>query len=81
MLIRPPPGGFFIPFLPRPGRNEGRRRGRHPRYQSVKVSREAAERCVSEVCEQFRKPQDAEYISDFDRAMSKYLKAGRGDGE
>ena len=46
-----------------------------------KVSREAAARCVSEVCEQFRKPQDAEYISDFARAMSKYLKAGRGDGE
>ena len=42
---------------------------------------EAAARCVSEVCEQFRKPQDAEYISDFDRAMAKYLKGGRKDGE
>lgn len=46
-----------------------------------KVSREAAERRVSEVYEQFRKRQDAEYVSDFDRAMAKYLKGGRKDGE
>ena len=46
-----------------------------------KVSREAAERRVSEVYEQFRKRQDAEYVSDFDRAIAKYLKGGRKDGE
>ena len=31
---------------------------------------------VSAIYEEFRKKQDADYISDFDRAMEKYLKGG-----
>ena len=42
------------------------------------ISREAAVQRVSAVYEEFRKKQDADYISDFDRAMEKYLK---GDGD
>ena len=42
------------------------------------ISREAAVQKVSAVYEEFRKKQDADYISDFDRAMEKYLK---GDGD
>ena len=42
------------------------------------ISREAAVQKVGAVYEEFRKKQDADYISDFDRAMEKYLK---GDGD
>ena len=40
------------------------------------ISREAAVKKVGAVYEEFRKKQDADYISDFDRAMEKYLKGG-----
>lgn len=40
------------------------------------ISREAAAKKVSAVYDEFRKKQDAEYISDFDREMAKYLKGG-----
>ncbi len=39
-----------------------------------KVSREEAERQVSAIYEEFRKKQDADYISEFDRQTAKYLK-------
>ena len=42
------------------------------------VSRDQAIKKVGELYEQFRKKQDADYISDFDRAMEKYLKGGSG---
>ena len=42
------------------------------------ISREAAVKKVSAIYEEFRKKQDADYISDFDRAMEKYLKGGDG---
>ena len=42
------------------------------------VSREQAVKKVGEIYEQFRKKQDADYISDFDRAMEQYLKGGSG---
>ena len=38
------------------------------------VSREAAAKKVSSIYEEFRKKQDAEYISEFDREFEKYLK-------
>ena len=41
-----------------------------------RISREAAAKKVGEVYDEFRKKQDAEYISDFDREMAKYLKGG-----
>ena len=37
---------------------------------------EAAEKKVGAIYDEFRKKQDAEYISDFDRQMAKYLKGG-----
>ena len=40
------------------------------------VSRDQAVKKASEIYEQFRKKQDADYISDFDRAMEKYWKGG-----
>ena len=40
------------------------------------VSREAAAKKVSGIYEVFRKQQDAEYISEFDREFEKYLKGG-----
>ena len=40
------------------------------------ISRDQAVKKVGEIYEQFRKKQDADYISDFDRAMEKYLKGG-----
>lgn len=40
------------------------------------ISREAAAKKVSAVYDEFRKKQDAAYISDFDREMAKYLKGG-----
>ncbi len=40
------------------------------------ISREAAEKKVGEIYSEFRKRQDADYISDFDRAMERYLKGG-----
>ena len=43
-----------------------------------RISREAAVKKVGAVYEEFRKKQDADYISDFDRAMEKYLKGGDG---
>ena len=40
------------------------------------ISREAAAKKVGAVYDEFRKKQDAAYISDFDREMAKYLKGG-----
>ena len=40
------------------------------------ISREAAAKKVSAIYDEFRKKQDLEYISDFDREMAKYLKGG-----
>ena len=40
------------------------------------ISREAAAKKVGAIYDEFRKKQDAEYISDFDRQMEKYLKGG-----
>ena len=40
------------------------------------ISREAAVKKVGAIYDEFRKKQDAEYISDFDREMAKYLKGG-----
>ncbi len=42
------------------------------------ISREAAVKKVSAIYEEFRKKQDADYISNFDRAMERYLKGGDG---
>ena len=41
-----------------------------------RISREAAAKKVGAIYDEFRKKQDAEYISDFDRQMEKYLKGG-----
>lgn len=41
-----------------------------------RISREAAVKKVGAIYDEFRKKQDAEYISDFDREMAKYLKGG-----
>lgn len=41
-----------------------------------RIPHEAAVKKVGAVYEEFRKKQDADYISDFDRAMEKYLKGG-----
>lgn len=43
------------------------------------ISREAAAKKVGAIYEEFRKKQDAEYISEFDREMAKYLKGGESD--
>ncbi len=40
------------------------------------ISREAAVKKVGAIYDEFRKKQDAAYISDFDREMAKYLKGG-----
>ena len=40
------------------------------------ISREAAVQKVGAIYDEFRKKQDAAYISDFDREMAKYLKGG-----
>lgn len=40
------------------------------------ISWEAAAKKVGAIYDEFRKKQDAAYISDFDREMSKYLKGG-----
>ena len=40
------------------------------------ISREAAVKKVGAIYDEFRKKQDAAYISDFDREMEKYLKGG-----
>ena len=40
------------------------------------ISREAAVKKVSDIYAEFRKKQDAAYISEFDRAMERYLKGG-----
>ena len=40
------------------------------------ISREAAATKVGAVYDEFRKKQDAAYISDFDQEMAKYLKGG-----
>ena len=40
------------------------------------ISREAAAKKVGAIYDEFRKKQDAEYISEFDREMEKYLKGG-----
>ena len=40
------------------------------------ISREAAAQKVGAIYDEFRKKQDLEYISDFDREMAKYLKGG-----
>ena len=44
-----------------------------------RISREAATKKVGAIYEEFRKKQDAEYISEFDREMAKYLKGGEPD--
>ncbi len=41
-----------------------------------RISREAAAKKVGAIYDEFRKKQDAEYISEFDRQMAKYLKGG-----
>ena len=41
-----------------------------------RISREAAVKKVGAIYDEFRKKQDAEYISEFDRQMAKYLKGG-----
>ena len=41
-----------------------------------RISREAAVKKVGAIYDEFRKKQDAEYVSDFDREMAKYLKGG-----
>ena len=43
------------------------------------ISRETAAKKVGAIYEEFRKKQDAEYISEFDREMAKYLKGGEPD--
>ena len=43
------------------------------------ILREAAAKKVGAIYEEFRKKQDAEYISEFDREMAKYLKGGEPD--
>jgi len=43
------------------------------------VSHEEAVRKAEGVYEQFRIRQDAEYISEFDREMAKYLQGGESD--
>lgn len=40
------------------------------------ISWEAAAKKVGAIYDEFCKKQDAEYISDFDRQMAKYLKGG-----
>ena len=40
------------------------------------ILREAAAQKVGAIYDEFRKKQDAEYISEFDREMAKYLKGG-----
>ena len=40
------------------------------------ISREDASKKVGAIYDEFRKKQDAAYISDFDRQMAKYLKGG-----
>ena len=40
------------------------------------ISREAAAKKVGAIYDEFRKKQDAAYISDFDREIAKYLKGG-----
>ena len=40
------------------------------------ISREAATKKVGAIYDEFRKKQDAEYISEFDRQTEKYLKGG-----
>lgn len=44
-----------------------------------KISREAAEKKVSDIYAEFRKKQDADYISEFDRQTAKYLKGEADD--
>ena len=44
-----------------------------------KISREDAEKKVSDIYAEFRKKQDAEYISEFDRQTAKYLKGDTHD--
>ena len=41
-----------------------------------RISQEAAAKKVGAIYDEFRKKQDAEYISEFDRQMEKYLKGG-----
>ena len=41
-----------------------------------RISREAAAKKVGAIYDEFRKKQDAEYISEFDRQTEKYLKGG-----
>lgn len=43
------------------------------------ISREAAEKKVGDIYAQFRKKQDADYISEFDRQAAKYLKGEAND--
>lgn len=45
-----------------------------------RISHDAAVKKVSEIYEEFRKQQDAAYLSDFDRQMTKYLRGDTDDG-
>lgn len=44
-----------------------------------RISRETAEKKVSDIYAEFRKKQDADYISEFDRQTAKYLKGETDD--
>ena len=44
-----------------------------------RISHDTAVKKVGTIYEEFRKKQDAEYISEFDREMAKYLKGGEPD--
>lgn len=44
-----------------------------------RISREAAEKKVSDIYTEFRKKQDADYISEFDRQTAKYLEGETDD--
>ena len=42
----------------------------------ARISHDAAVKKVSSIYAEFRKKQDAAYISEFDRSMERYLKGG-----
>lgn len=44
-----------------------------------RISREATEKKVSDIYAEFRKKQDVDYISKFDRQTAKYLKGETDD--
>ena len=48
-------------------------------HDKGKISHEDAVEKVSAIYDEFRKKQDANYISEFDKEMQKYLKGGQDD--